>query len=66
MDALFHKLTHVLSCKEASRLLSQGQDRALTAGERVKLWLHLRICIACTRFSQQLAFMRQALANYRS
>jgi hypothetical protein len=56
----------MLSCKEATRLLSQRQDRPLTAGERIRLGLHLAVCSACTRFARQLAFMRRALARYRS
>ena len=63
---LFHRLTHMLSCKEVTRLLSQREDRRLSYVERVKLGLHLRVCVACTRFSQQLAFMREALSRYRS
>ena len=63
---MFHRLTHMLSCKEATRLLSQAQDRPLNYAERIKLRLHLGVCIACTRFSRQLAFMRDALARYRS
>ena len=63
---MFRRLTHMLSCKEASRLLSQAQDRALTYGERVKLRLHLAACVACTRFSRQLAFMREAVSRYRA
>jgi hypothetical protein len=56
----------MISCKEATRLLSQGEDRRLTYAERVKLRLHLAVCVACTRFSRQLAFMRHALSRYRS
>lgn len=56
----------MLSCKDASRLLSQGEDRRLSGFERIKLNLHLRVCAACTRFSRQLAFMRQALQRYRT
>ena len=63
---MFHRLTHMLSCKEATRLMSQAQDRALTYGERVKLRLHLAACVACTRFSRQLAFMREAISRYRA
>ena len=55
-----HPLTHMLSCKEVSRLLSQGEDRRLTFPERVKLRLHLHVCTACMRFSRQLAFIRKA------
>ncbi len=63
---MFHRLTHMLSCKEATRLLSQAQDRPLTYSDRVKLRLHLAACVACTRFSRQLAFMREALSRYRA
>jgi len=63
---MFHRLTHMLSCKEATRLLSQAQDHALTYPQRIKLRLHLYACVACTRFSGQLAFMREALSRYRS
>ena len=63
---MIRRLTHMLSCKEVTRLLSQAQDRPLTLGERVKLGLHLLACTACTRFSRQLAFMRTALSRYRT
>lgn len=63
---MLRSLTHMLSCKEVTRLLSQGEDRPLSFRERVKLRLHLMVCTACTRFSRQLAFMRQALSRYRS
>jgi hypothetical protein len=55
----------MVSCKEASRLLSQSAERSLTLGERIRLRLHLRVCGACTRFKQQLQFMRGAMARYR-
>ena len=63
---MIHRLTHLLSCKEASRLLSQAQDRPLALGERVKLRLHLAVCRACTRFARQLALMRGGLLGHRS
>ena len=58
---MWHRLTHVISCKEASRLLSQAQDRPLGALERLKLRAHLALCDFCTRFEQQLRFMREAM-----
>ncbi|HEY7787774.1 MAG TPA: zf-HC2 domain-containing protein [Casimicrobiaceae bacterium] len=61
-----HRLTHLVSCKEVSRLLSQGEDRRLALMERVKMRLHLRVCVACMRFARQLAFMREALRRYRT
>lgn len=63
---LLHRLTHMLSCKEASRLLSQREDRRLTLPEQVKLRLHVGVCTACTRFTRQIAFMREALQRYRT
>jgi hypothetical protein len=60
-----HSITHMLSCQEASRLLSQRQDRDLGFWERLKLRAHLALCDVCTRFSKQLDFMREALRRYR-
>jgi hypothetical protein len=53
-----------LSCKEASRLISEGMDRRLSVPERIKLRLHVGICDACTRLTSQLAFLRRALKAY--
>ena len=63
---LIHPLTHMLTCKEVSRLLSQGEERRLTLLERVKLRLHLSVCDACSRFAAQLGFMRKAMQRYKS
>ncbi|HEX6137509.1 MAG TPA: zf-HC2 domain-containing protein [Casimicrobiaceae bacterium] len=56
----------MVTCKEVSRLLSQGEDRRLGLFERVKLRLHLQVCAGCARFARQLAFMRAALQRYKS
>ncbi len=61
-----HRLTHLVSCKEASRLLSQREERRLGTIGRVELALHVRACAARTRFARQLAFIRVALAPYRA
>jgi len=50
----------MLSCKETSRLISQGLDRRLGFGERVALRLHLAICNGCRNFTKQTAFLRRA------
>jgi len=54
----------MLNCKEASRLLSQREDRELAVGERLALRMHLALCGACTRVSEQLGFLRKAVAQY--
>jgi hypothetical protein len=50
----------MLTCKEVSRLASQGLDRRLGIGERFKLRLHLAICDGCRNFRKQIEFLRQA------
>ncbi|NJD26347.1 MAG: zf-HC2 domain-containing protein [Betaproteobacteria bacterium] len=50
----------MLSCKEATRLMSQAQDRNLGLAERVQLEMHLAICKGCRNFSEQMAFLRKA------
>jgi hypothetical protein len=51
----------LLSCKETTRLLSQGEDRKLAFGERVALRLHLAICNGCRNVSSQFKFLRVAM-----
>jgi hypothetical protein len=51
----------MLSCKEATQLVSQGLDRRLKLWERVTLRVHLAICDGCTHFSRQMAFLRRAV-----
>jgi anti-sigma factor RsiW len=52
-----------LSCKEASRLMSQAEDRELSPGERATLKAHLAICKACRVASEQLQQLRRALQS---
>lgn len=51
----------MLSCKQASQLLSQSLDRRLSWRERMGLRLHLMVCDVCQRFGKQLAIMRSAV-----
>ncbi len=50
----------MLSCKQASLLMSQALDRRLSFGEKISLRLHLVICVGCRRFERQMAFLRSA------
>jgi anti-sigma factor RsiW len=50
-----------ISCKQASRLMSQAEDRELSAGERAALTVHLGVCNACRAASEQLQQLRRAL-----
>ena len=52
-----------LSCREASRLISESLDRELTRRERWSLRIHTLLCTACQRFAQQTKMIREAIAN---
>ncbi|MDH5210563.1 MAG: zf-HC2 domain-containing protein [Betaproteobacteria bacterium] len=51
----------LLTCKETTRLVSQGLDRELAFGERVALRLHLAICVGCRRAGSQMRYLRGAV-----
>jgi hypothetical protein len=51
----------MLTCKDASHLVSHGQDRALSFRERWGLRVHLWMCGNCRRFERQIALMRRLL-----
>lgn len=53
-----------LTCKEASRLISNGLDTRLTLAQRTSLRLHLALCDACNKVKMQFEFMRRALSAY--
>ena len=53
----------MLSCKEASRLMSEALDRKLALRERFALRFHIVICAGCTRVEKQFAFLRRAVAE---
>jgi len=42
-----------------TRLVSQGEDRALSFGERVALRAHLAVCRGCRNARDQLQFLRR-------
>ena len=50
----------MLTCKEVSRLVSQGLDRRLSLRERIALRIHLAMCHGCENFSRQMQFLRRA------
>lgn len=51
----------MLTCKDASRLVSEGQERKLGLQERLGLRLHLWMCARCRRFERQIQLLRRAL-----
>lgn len=44
----------MMSCKEASRLVSEMRDHPLSFRKRVGLRLHLALCRVCSAYKKQL------------
>jgi hypothetical protein len=57
------KLLSFINCKEASQIASDAQERPLSLGEKINVYLHLLICKPCVNFNKQLKFMRKATAS---
>lgn len=51
----------MLSCKDATRLISQSMDASLPVTKRIGVRIHLLICIYCTRYEKQLRLIRETL-----
>jgi len=65
MNPIVDAIGHIISCKDASRFLSQAQDRRLSSFARWKLRMHLKVCAKCRRFEAQLLFLRNALKSWK-
>ena len=61
---LFHRLFR-RTCREMSRLISESQERRLSAGERFVLRIHLGVCDACVRYRRQVRFLGRAMGRWR-
>ncbi len=51
----------MLTCKDASHLISENQERPLGFRERWSLRMHLWMCVNCRRFERQMTLLRAAL-----
>jgi hypothetical protein len=55
----------MLSCKDITRLVSEGLDRQLPLRQRIGVRLHLFLCRFCARFRSHLLFLRRAVRQHR-
>jgi predicted anti-sigma-YlaC factor YlaD len=53
-----------MNCHDATRALSEEQERSLTPGEQVGLNVHLAVCPPCRSFRRQVAFLRESMRAY--
>lgn len=54
----------MLSCRHATELMSQEQDRPLTLVERAGLGLHVWLCAGCNNYRRQMAVLRAACRRF--
>ncbi|MCH2220098.1 MAG: zf-HC2 domain-containing protein [Dechloromonas sp.] len=54
----------MLTCKDATRLMSEAQDRPLSVGEKLQLEVHLAMCRGCSNFREQMNFLRLACRRF--
>jgi hypothetical protein len=59
-------LGHLISCRDVSRLVSQGEDRPLPRWTAFRLRMHLAACDACARLDAQVRFLRRAMRAWRA
>jgi cytochrome c biogenesis protein ResB len=54
----------MISCEEATRLISQSLDKGLPLRKRIALRSHLLMCKLCPRFLRQMRFLRTAAVRH--
>ncbi len=55
----------MITCKEATFLISKKQQDKLNWFERLQLNLHLMMCKYCRRFAEQVSFITKAIASLK-
>jgi hypothetical protein len=59
MKHTMQKVTY--TCEQATTLIVQKADGKLSLGQRLRLWLHLQMCSACSRFNIQNQWLDKQL-----
>lgn len=54
----------MLNCHDATRLMSEAEDRELSLGERVSLRLHVTMCSGCRHFQANIRSLRTIVRAY--
>lgn len=54
----------MMTCREATRLMSEGRERTLTLREKSALLFHTGLCGACRRFNRQIDVVSRLAREY--
>lgn len=55
----------MMTCEEATQLMSESLDRKLPVGKRIGLRIHLFMCRLCPKFWRQLLLLKNATDLYK-
>ena len=55
----------MLTCRQATQLLSEKQDRQLLLKEQSGLQFHLMLCSSCRRFGKQMKTISELSKAYK-
>lgn len=56
----------MITCEEASRLISESMDHKPSLWERINLKMHLMLCKVCPTYMRQLHLLRQLVKEWAS
>jgi len=54
----------MLNCHDATRLMSEAQERDLSLGERMFLGFHVSMCKGCNNFKKQMGMLRSMTREF--
>jgi heterodisulfide reductase subunit B len=54
----------MMNCRNATRLMSEAQERPLSIAERMSLKLHVIMCSGCQNFKDQMGTLRLMTRAY--
>ncbi|HMO51314.1 MAG TPA: hypothetical protein PKE26_13770 [Kiritimatiellia bacterium] len=55
----------MLTCKQVSRALAEGDYASLPLGKRLGLKAHVALCAVCGQYNRQLMVMQDTIRAYR-
>lgn len=53
-----------MNCQQATKLISESQERSLSLSEKMSLKVHVMMCSGCKNFSLQVPFLSEAMKAY--
>lgn len=54
----------MMNCRQATRLMSEAQERKLSRMQRLSLKIHVSMCSGCRNFERQMGSLRTIAQAY--